>query len=107
MAQVEAADLAAQSALVTVLKALPELQLMLKDFWKLQQGRVRMLYCTSCLDVVTEHALRIYTTTCTKPPAPFLGFHSLPHATYCHLQNVHVAIVSRQASMAPGMIFRT
>ena len=30
--QVEAADLAAQSAAVTVLKALPELQLMLKDF---------------------------------------------------------------------------
>lgn len=30
--QVEAADLAAQSAAVAVLKALPELQLMLKDF---------------------------------------------------------------------------
>ena len=30
--QVEAADLAAQSAAMTVLKALPELQLMLKDF---------------------------------------------------------------------------
>ena len=29
--QVEAADLAAQSAVVTALKALPELQLMLKD----------------------------------------------------------------------------